>query len=534
MLLTNRTNRTWKPTLEALEDRLVPASGVFSIGNPAVGYYLKIQGSELRDEVSVFNLPGGGVRIRYTPGDTMKTLNYDLSITPAWIRFEGYGGNNSFLNFTNIPSIILCAAGDDFIQGGSDRDLIMAGNGHNEIHGGGGDDILIGGMQRDVITGDAGNDFILGLAGSNILDGGEGNDYLEGGDQADWLIGGVGNDILIGQEGDDWLFGNDGNNHLFGGTGDDRLFGGSGSDLLFGGLGYDRLYGGEGNDFLSGGYDLALDWLDGGNGNDTAERYVQVNQQSPDASAWNQMVSSVLYVYSAGLTGMPPFVDGSSVVSLQDDDSVNCERLFDVYPSYGKDPEFVQLLKDQRSAVGVSQDWSNYVLYLSTGNLQGSGTPISGRSSTRTSGSRWDFSAQQQTQASNDDRISITTQQMNFDLPPVELIGVSTRFDWLGMNYMQVPALNTDALLLQVFNQGDLDETCQTELFMIQDLGGLNNWSNDTEAVDSSFIIWDNDATLLNDQQIADSLLQLETLRQSRLIDWTSQSDWQTQQLLVG
>jgi Ca2+-binding RTX toxin-like protein len=160
-------------------------------------------------------------------------------------------------------------AGDDFIVGTPDADLIYAGDGNDGVLGADGDDTLVGG---------GGNDNLNGQKGSDVIDGGDGNDTIVG----DEGVAGAGDDRLSGGEGNDTISGNSGNDFLYGGGGFDQLKGGAGSDYVDGGdgddvidgygdfpnneLSPDTLVGGLGNDRLLVGYG---DSADGGAGDDT-------------------------------------------------------------------------------------------------------------------------------------------------------------------------------------------------------------------------------------------------------------------------
>ena len=91
--------------------------------------------------------------------------------------------------------------------------------------------------------------------------------YIDGGTEqlgssgAETLSGDAGVDVIYGEEGADRLIGDDGNDFLYGGDGDDRLYAGAGNDYLVGGAGDDYLadssqgvdyfYGGSGTDEVS-------------------------------------------------------------------------------------------------------------------------------------------------------------------------------------------------------------------------------------------------------------------------------------------
>jgi len=88
----------------------------------------------------------------------------------ASLSFSGYGGNDSFLNDTAIPSYANGGAGDDRLTGGE------------------GVDVFYGGMGSDILHGRAGDDWLFGEADDDHLYGGSGNDLLYGGADDDTLV----------------------------------------------------------------------------------------------------------------------------------------------------------------------------------------------------------------------------------------------------------------------------------------------------------------------------------------------------------
>lgn len=167
------------------------------------------------------------------------------------------------------------------LAGGDGADNLNGNGGADRVSGGDGDDLMGGRAGDDWLSGDAGDDDLHGGMGDDTVQGGDGNDTLHGEGGADALTGGDGNDALFGHEGDDDLIGGTGNDSLVGGDGFDSLQGGAGDDELSGGYGRDLLSGGSGSDMLEGGEgsdtiwgqlpgddDLAVDFLNGGTGDD--------------------------------------------------------------------------------------------------------------------------------------------------------------------------------------------------------------------------------------------------------------------------
>ncbi len=200
--------------------------------------------------------------------------------------------------------------GDDVLYGAHGNDLLLGGLGNDRISGGRGQDDINGGENEDELwAGDAkfsswgcplpdrdwdSNPRFDGIDGSRVsvdsdtLNGGSGNDMIKGDAGDDIIHGCTGDDLLHGWLGNDEIYGSAGNDRLFGHAGDDLLSGGDGDDYLEGWLGSDSLFGGNGDDFLTGtrvmhwesirhaalnglhyGFDLGVDFLDGGSGNDT-------------------------------------------------------------------------------------------------------------------------------------------------------------------------------------------------------------------------------------------------------------------------
>ncbi|WP_293334115.1 calcium-binding protein [Microcoleus sp. CAWBG58] len=111
---------------------------------------------------------------------------------------------------SNTPGGLLALAGDDFVRGSEDAEIINGNAGFDTLIGGLGNDTLRGGKDFDIIYGEGGNDLINGNQGIDIAYGGMGNDFLRGGQGNDALIGESGNDTLIGDVGIDRLWGQEG------------------------------------------------------------------------------------------------------------------------------------------------------------------------------------------------------------------------------------------------------------------------------------------------------------------------------------
>lgn len=180
-----------------------------------------------------------------------------------WIE----GANNADILMGGLgDDSIYGLGGDDSIEGNEGNDWIDAGAGNDCVDGGLGDDTAFGSYGQDELMGGEGNDDLYGGDGNDNLDGGLGDDYLAGGNHDDWMSGGEGNDDIYGGEGDDDADGGAGNDYISMGAGNDHAVGGDGDDDVYGGMGDDKLDGQAGNDIVSG--DDGNDLVDGGAGDD--------------------------------------------------------------------------------------------------------------------------------------------------------------------------------------------------------------------------------------------------------------------------
>ena len=223
------------------------------------------------------------------------------------------------------------AAGNDYLEGGVEGDLILGLEGNDRLVGKAGDDTLIGSTGDDVLIGDDGND-------TYVFNRGDGNDLIyaawtASGLTADANLGrldvlefGAGitaDDVFVKRVADDCIFylvgttdsvrvanffvgeaaagyqidqvrfvdgtvwqlpqvmariltsGTEGDDNLVGYDTSDLASGNGGNDYITGGLGNDTLIGGDGNDRLLGQTDddqlsggSGADYLDGGVGSD--------------------------------------------------------------------------------------------------------------------------------------------------------------------------------------------------------------------------------------------------------------------------
>lgn len=111
----------------------------------------------LNTDADAFNIDidDDGVMDFFTPQDLIITLAEDSIVKDA------QGG-----------------AGDDTIQGNSEKNRLEGNAGNDRLMGGAGNDVLYGHAGADFIKGDNGNDYIVGGLGGDRLDGSSGNDVF--------------------------------------------------------------------------------------------------------------------------------------------------------------------------------------------------------------------------------------------------------------------------------------------------------------------------------------------------------------------
>jgi hypothetical protein len=163
-LLLGAGLKSFRPSFEALEAREVPAS-ISALSPDGV---VTIEGDSFHNIARVREANGP---VTVTIDQVGKTFD---AAEVREIQFQGGDGNDSFTNYTNIPS---------------------------KAYGGGGNDVLRGGSGNDILEGGDGNDRLFGGAGNDTLRGGDGNDMLYGGSGADKLYGEGGADRILVMQG---------------------------------------------------------------------------------------------------------------------------------------------------------------------------------------------------------------------------------------------------------------------------------------------------------------------------------------------
>ena len=270
-------------------------------------------------------------------------------------RVTNLGGADGdvYIDIENIHG----SAGNDYLVGDIQDNIVSGGEGDDTLEGGIGADTLIGGSAGDTEgtsvsldiasyrlaasavraslsdsqtnTGaDAAADVYQGIRGligssfSDVLVGNESANRLEGGQGHDTLIGGAGADTLIGGEGSDWasyetaisavtvsLATNGANlgdavgdtydsiENIRGSEFGDKLYGSSGANVIDGGGGNDTLVSGGGGDNLIGG--LGTDIVSYENATVAVQAYLSGDEQQFNSGA----AVSDTYLDIEGLVG---------------------------------------------------------------------------------------------------------------------------------------------------------------------------------------------------------------------------------------
>ncbi|MCA8989975.1 MAG: hypothetical protein KDA78_20180, partial [Planctomycetaceae bacterium] len=237
----------------------------------------------------------------YTPSGAPQTWPSEVQGANL-IQFNGFAGNDTFINNSSINSIAFGGDGNDRLVGGNQADILIAGS-PEDFLGSNGVAYTRQGVYAEVLVGGWGNDMLVGdSAKTNLMMGDEhelrshfqiygtsfGNSdhsvnsvdvnqnqiAIEGDTGMGWIhhdtiVGGNNADWIFGQNGRDTIYGNGGNDSILGGLLEDRIMGGDGDDHILGGTGDDFLTGQNGNDWIEGG--AGNDILHGGNGNDTLD-----------------------------------------------------------------------------------------------------------------------------------------------------------------------------------------------------------------------------------------------------------------------
>ncbi|HVK14452.1 MAG TPA: hypothetical protein VM597_37280, partial [Gemmataceae bacterium] len=193
--------------LDPLDPRTLPSAGPIQYTAGVV----TVLGTTDADDLSIDYADGDNpTAVEVLFNGEVRTFH--LSKTPVRkIVFLAGAGDDSFANTTDVRSLVLGGAGDDYLSGGAGHDTLAGGAGYDELDGGDGDDVLSGGDDDDGLAGGDGDDALAGGAGDDYLTGDAGDDALAGGGGFDSLDAGEGNDTLGGGTEDDWLDGGDGN-----------------------------------------------------------------------------------------------------------------------------------------------------------------------------------------------------------------------------------------------------------------------------------------------------------------------------------
>lgn len=231
---------------------------------------------------------GGGAEY-FDGGEGVDTISYykssggvtiDLSTNEA---SGSWAENDTVLNFENVYA---SKAGDDYIVGSSDDNLIKTYGGDDKVYAGKGDDVVKLGSGDDYVRVGGGEEYFDGGSGTdtisyykssggvtinlatntvsgswaendtvknfeNVYASKTGDDHITGTSGANYIktyggddrvYSGGGDDIVKLGSGDDYVKSGGGADILYGGSGDDRFDAGSGDDIIYGGSGADSFH----------------------------------------------------------------------------------------------------------------------------------------------------------------------------------------------------------------------------------------------------------------------------------------------------
>ena len=359
---------------------------------------LAVSASLSGDTLSIFGDNAANSITVFTSGDQLNVTGdfegeYSLNDVSE-IRFFGGGGDDFFDNNTNIDTLASGQDGNDDLRGGGGNDRIFGGEGNDTLIGNGGDDRLVGndgaddlfgGDGADVLFGQNGSDLLEGNAGNDRLVGGSGDDDIDGGDGDDLVFGGFGDDLISGGDGNDSLFGQDdndvvsgnagndtvrgntGDDELRGDVGDDRLLGDEGVDMIFGDDGRDIVYGGAGDDFIFGGQGNDLLFANAGDD----EIYGEAGNDVLRGNEGNDRLFGGANADRLVGDDGDDFLDGglASDRVLGDAGSDTIVGEFSDRITGGADDDFIELADGGNDTLFYSQDFSDYVVTETGGNL---------------------------------------------------------------------------------------------------------------------------------------------------------------------
>jgi Ca2+-binding RTX toxin-like protein len=142
----------FRPEVEALTDRLVPASVVQRFDG-----VIDIDGGFFSDDVHVFYDRFGNVVV-----NDRGFIDVFDGATVTGIEFYGYRGNDRFVNDTAIACYANGGVGHDYLEGGDGDDVLVGGFGNDVLVGNYGADGLYGGFGRDTLWADYAADVFPG------------------------------------------------------------------------------------------------------------------------------------------------------------------------------------------------------------------------------------------------------------------------------------------------------------------------------------------------------------------------------------
>ncbi len=141
------SGQSFKPQLQKLDDRAVPAAGISLTSG-----VLRVEGDNGIDRIffGVDPRNANNVLVTWEHGGQSTVRSYAKSSVTS-IQAAGMGGDDTIVNNLTIGMTADGGAGNDSIWGGDGNDKILGGDGNDRLYGRGGNDTVDGGAGADWI-----------------------------------------------------------------------------------------------------------------------------------------------------------------------------------------------------------------------------------------------------------------------------------------------------------------------------------------------------------------------------------------------
>ena len=139
-----RTQKNRRLSMEKLDSRTLLAADIMLVDG-----VVAINGSESNDTVEAYMEDGQAV-VQVSQFDAcgqlvdQMTKSFSQDDVQGFF-FNGNGGDDVFVNDTDVPSVVRGGTGDDTILGGLGNDVLSGSDGNDVLAGGGSSDVLLGG-----------------------------------------------------------------------------------------------------------------------------------------------------------------------------------------------------------------------------------------------------------------------------------------------------------------------------------------------------------------------------------------------------